>query len=176
MRSWRRPDGKQFPFRSRLTLSEGEGPPADRRFARERSAAGLHASRDYLYRTARGERQHRSGVIPLDLLPRRCPVCHDHTIIGHWLRFRQAHDDRHEHIWVRRGICHPCGRPSRSCPIGSHLQHRSACIAGNRPVRASPQAIPLSKQRRPAKIRRARPIHPRFADGHIGVCTACALG
>ena len=39
--------------------------PADRNFGRERSAAGLHASRDSFYRTARSERQHRSGVIPL---------------------------------------------------------------------------------------------------------------
>ena len=53
--------------------------PADRNFGRERSAAGLHASRDSLYRTARGERQHRAGVIPLELLPRRCPVCRDDT-------------------------------------------------------------------------------------------------
>ena len=84
--------------------------PADRNLVRERSAAGLHASRDYLYCTARGERQHRPGVIPLELLPRRCPVCRDHTIIGHGRRLRQAHDDRHEHIWVRRGICHPCNK------------------------------------------------------------------
>jgi len=69
---------------------------------------GLHASRDSLYRTARGERQHRPGVIPLGLLPRRCPVCCDHTIIGHGQRLRQAHDDRHERIWVRRGMCRLC--------------------------------------------------------------------
>jgi hypothetical protein len=48
------------------------------------------------------------GVIPLDLLPRRCPVCGDHTIIGHGRRLRPAHDDRQESIWVRRGICQPC--------------------------------------------------------------------
>ena len=41
----------------------------------------------------------------MDLLPRECPVCRGHTIIGHGRRFRQAHDDRHESIWVRRGIC-----------------------------------------------------------------------
>ena len=84
--------------------------PADRNFRRERSAAGLHASRDSLYRTARGKRQHRPGVIPLNLLPRRCPVCREHTIIGHGRRLRQAHDDRHERIWVRRGFCRPCNQ------------------------------------------------------------------
>ena len=48
------------------------------------------------------------GVIPLDLLPRRCPVCGDYTIIGQGRRLRPAHDDRQERIWVRRGICQPC--------------------------------------------------------------------
>jgi len=47
-------------------------------------------------------------VIPLDLLPRQCPICQEQTIIGHGRRLRPAHDDRHEAIWVRRGICHPC--------------------------------------------------------------------
>jgi hypothetical protein len=41
-------------------------------------------------------------------LPRRCPVCRDDTIIGHGRRLRQSHDDQHECIWVRRGICEPC--------------------------------------------------------------------
>ena len=49
-------------------------------------------------------------MIPLDRLPRRCPVCHDDTIIGHGRRRRQCHDDQHECIWVRRGICEPCGK------------------------------------------------------------------
>jgi hypothetical protein len=47
-------------------------------------------------------------VIPLERLPRRCPLCQHDTIIGHGQRLRQAHDDHHERIWVRRGICRPC--------------------------------------------------------------------
>jgi hypothetical protein len=46
----------------------------------------------------------------LDLLPRRCPVCLNYTIIGHGRRSRQAHDDPHERIWVRRGFCPPCNK------------------------------------------------------------------
>ena len=40
-------------------------------------AAGLHASRDSLYRTATSRRQDRSGVtrISLQQIPRWCPVC-----------------------------------------------------------------------------------------------------
>jgi hypothetical protein len=49
-------------------------------------------------------------VIPLALLPRQCPVCRKHTIIGHGRRFRQSHDDQRESIWVRRGVCQPCGK------------------------------------------------------------------
>jgi hypothetical protein len=47
-------------------------------------------------------------VIPLDLLPRRCPLCRSHTIIGHGRRLRQAHDDCHAQVWIRRGICRLC--------------------------------------------------------------------
>jgi len=46
----------------------------------------------------------------LDLLPRLCPLCQDNTVIGHGRRLRQAHDDQHQRIWVRRGICRPCGK------------------------------------------------------------------
>jgi hypothetical protein len=32
-----------------------------------------------------------------------------HSIIGHGRRLRQCHDHQHQAIWVRRGICPPCG-------------------------------------------------------------------
>ena len=72
--------------------------------------AGLHASRDSFYRTARAARQVRPGVnvFPLALLPRRCPRCGEHSIIGHGRRRKQAHDAAHDWIWVRRGLCPRC--------------------------------------------------------------------
>ena len=99
--------------------------PADRNFHWERSAAGLHASRDSLCRTARSKRRRRAGVIPLELLPRHCPVCHRDTIIGHGRRSRQAHDDRQQSMWVRRGLCQPCQKtytilPDRLAPFGHY--------------------------------------------------------
>jgi len=48
------------------------------------------------------------GLIPLGLLPRLCPLCHNDTIIGHGRRLRQANDDKHQRVWVRRGICRSC--------------------------------------------------------------------
>ncbi len=62
------------------------------------------------------------------------------------------------------------GRPSRSCRIGWCRPGTTACVADTRRVNVSPQVIPLSKQRRTAKIRRACPIHALCADGRNGDC------
>ena len=153
-----------FFFRSKLTLPEGEGPPTDRDFGRERSAASLHASRDYLYRTARGERQHRAGVIPLDLLPRRCPICRDDTIIGHGRRLRQCHDNQHEGIWVRRGICAPCKKtftvlPDWLAPAGHYSLRcrQEACEridGGDSTEQAAPHCRDSTRLPDPSTVRR----------------------
>jgi hypothetical protein len=104
--------------------------PADRNFGRKRSPAGLHASRDSFYRTARSGRQDRAGVteIPLTQLPRLCPFCGNRTIIGHGRRFKQAHDEWHTQIWIRRGLCRPCQKtftvlPDWSAPAGIYSLH-----------------------------------------------------
>ena len=104
------------------------------------------------------------GVIPLDLLPRRCPVCHDHTIIGHGQRRRQAHDDRHERIWVRRGFCRPCNKtftvlPDWLAPSG-HFSLRcrqQACeriAAGDSVEQSAPHCKDPSRLPDPATLRR----------------------
>jgi len=138
--------------------------PADRNFSRRRSAAGLHASRDSLYRTARDERQHRSGVVPLDRLPRRCPACRDDTIIGHGQRLRQAHDDRQERIWVRRGICRPCRKtftilPDWLAPSGHYSLHcrQQSCkriCAGDSAEQAAPHCKDPTRLPDPSTLRR----------------------
>jgi len=52
---------------------------------------------------------------------RRCPVCDRDSIIGHGRRRKQAHDEHHDWIEIRRGICNCCGTtftflPSFSLP------------------------------------------------------------
>ena len=64
-------------------------------------------------------------AIPLQLLPRHCPVCGKHTIVGHGRRRKQAHDRRHDWIWIRRGFCRPCRKtftilPTWSPPYGHY--------------------------------------------------------
>jgi transposase-like protein len=58
-------------------------------------------------------------------LPRRCPICDQDTIIGHGRRRKQAHDERHDWIWVRRGRCPACKKtftvlPTWSAPYGHY--------------------------------------------------------
>ena len=41
---------------------------------------------------------------------RRCPVCERDSIIGHGRRRKQAHDEHHDWIGIRRGRCPDCGK------------------------------------------------------------------
>ena len=127
-------------------------------------AAGLHASRDSLYRTAGSKRQQRPGVIPLHLLPRRCPVCRNLTIIGHGRRLRHAHDERRECVWVRRGICPPCKKtftilPDWLAPCAPFSLHcrQQACesiAAGASVEQSAPHCKDLSRSPDSSTLRR----------------------
>jgi len=89
--------------------------------------------------------------VPLHLLPRLCPLCRDGTIIGHGRRLRQAHDDQHDRVWVRRGICRSCGKtftvlPNWLAPWGHFCVpcRQQACeriVAGD----TAEQAVPHCK-------------------------------
>jgi len=41
---------------------------------------------------------------------RQCPVCEHDSIIGHGRRRKQAHDEHHDWIDIRRGRCTGCGK------------------------------------------------------------------
>jgi hypothetical protein len=104
------------------------------------------------------------GVIPLDLLPRQCPACRNHTIIGHGRRLRHAHDDRRELIWVRRGICHPCRKtftilPDRLAPAApfSLRCRQQACesvAAGASVEQSAPHCKDLARSPDSSTLRR----------------------
>lgn len=40
---------------------------------------------------------------------RRCPQCSKDSIVGHGRRRKQAHDETHDWIRIRRGMCNLCG-------------------------------------------------------------------
>jgi hypothetical protein len=103
-------------------------------------------------------------VIPLGLLPRQCPVCGDHTIIGHGRRLRQAHDDRQGRIWARRGICQPCRKtftilPDWLAPSGHYTLRcrQQACeriATGDSAERAAPHCKDPTRLPDPSTVRR----------------------
>ena len=103
-------------------------------------------------------------MIPLDRLPRRCPVCRGDTIIGHGRRLRQGHDDQRQRIWVRRGICLPCGKtftilPHWLAPSGHYSlrcrQHACDRIAaGDTAEQAAPHCKDPTRLPDPSSVRR----------------------
>jgi hypothetical protein len=60
-----------------------------------------------------------------DFILRRCPICSEDSIIGHGRRRKQAHDEQHDWIGIRRGLCNRCGEtftflPPFSPPYGHY--------------------------------------------------------
>ena len=103
-------------------------------------------------------------MIPLDLLPRRCPVCGNRTIVGHGQRLRHAHDDRHDRIWVRRGICRPCrktftvlpGWLASCAPFTLHCRQQACALitAGDTGEQAVPHCKDPTRLPDPSTVRR----------------------
>ena len=120
-------------------------------------------------------------MIPLNLLPRRCPVCRDDTIIGHGRRLRQGHDDRRAWIWVRRGICRPCRKTFTILPYGllpfGHYSLRcrqQSCErigAGDSAEQAVPDCQDPSRSPDPSTVRRwaQRRLHSVWCWAQAGV-------
>jgi hypothetical protein len=100
----------------------------------------------------------------LDLLPRVCPLCRDDTIIGHGRRLRQAHDDQHKSIWVRRGICRPCRKtftilpdwliPSGHFSLGCRQVACARIADGDTAEGAAPHCKDLSRSPDASTVRR----------------------
>ena len=52
-----------------------------------------------------------------EVMLRRCPVCEHDSIIGHGRRRKQAHDEHHDWIGIRRGRCPGCGKTFTFLPL-----------------------------------------------------------
>src|SRR6266700_4684342 len=67
------------------------------------------------------------------IILRRCPVCERDSIIGHGCRRKQAHDEHHDWIGIRRGRCPGCKKtftflPPLSLPY-THYSLLARCQA-----------------------------------------------
>ena len=63
--------------------------------------------------------------VDAELILRRCPICLRDSILGHGRRCKQAHDEHHDWIGIRRGLCNRCGKtftflPPFSPPYGHY--------------------------------------------------------
>jgi hypothetical protein len=54
-----------------------------------------------------------------EIILRHCPVCDSDSIIGHGRRRKQAHDEHHDWISIRRGRCVKCGMTFTFLPVFS---------------------------------------------------------
>jgi hypothetical protein len=54
-----------------------------------------------------------------EIILRRCPVCEKDSIVGHGRRRKQAHDEHHDWIRIRRGRCGSCGTTFTFLPVFS---------------------------------------------------------
>jgi hypothetical protein len=70
-----------------------------------------------------------------EIILRRCPVCSENSIIGHGRRHKQAHDEHHDWIGIRRGLCNRCGKTFTFLPPFSPPYSHYSLIARSRALR-----------------------------------------
>ena len=51
------------------------------------------------------------------IILRHCPICKRDSIVGHGRRRKQAHDEHHDWIGIRRGRCAGCGKTFTFLPV-----------------------------------------------------------
>lgn len=66
---------------------------------------------------------------------RRCPVCLRDSVVGHGRRRKQAHDEHHDWIQIRRGVCNVCGKTITFLPMFSLPYSHYSLIARSEALR-----------------------------------------
>lgn len=59
------------------------------------------------------------AVAGAECILRRCPECLTDSVIGHGRRRKQAHDETHDWIGIRRGLCTQCWKTITFLPLFS---------------------------------------------------------
>ena len=70
-----------------------------------------------------------------EVILRRCPICLQDSIIGHGRRRKQAHDEHHDWIGIRRGVCHLCGKTFTFLPLFSPPYSHYSLVARSQALR-----------------------------------------
>ena len=59
------------------------------------------------------------ATLSAECVPRKCPECSGDSIISHGRRRKQAHDEHHDWIGIRRGLCTQCWKTITFLPLFS---------------------------------------------------------
>ena len=70
-----------------------------------------------------------------EAVPRHCPICVQDSIVGHGRRRKQAHDEHHDWIGIRRGLCNLCGKTFTFLPPFSPPYCHYSLIARSQALR-----------------------------------------
>src|SRR5215472_7889493 len=70
-----------------------------------------------------------------EVILRRCPICVQDSIVGHGRRRKQAHDEDHDWIRIRRGLCNRCGKTFTFLPFFSSPYSHYNLIARSQALR-----------------------------------------
>jgi hypothetical protein len=70
-----------------------------------------------------------------EVIRRCCPVCLQDSIVGHGQRQKQAHDEQHDWIGIRRGRCRPCHKTFTFLPPFSLPYTHYSLIARSQALR-----------------------------------------
>jgi hypothetical protein len=70
-----------------------------------------------------------------EIILRRCPICKSDSIIGHGHRRKQAHDEHHDWIGIRRGRCGSCGKTFTFLPLLSLAYTHYSLVARSQALR-----------------------------------------
>jgi uncharacterized protein DUF6431 len=70
-----------------------------------------------------------------EVILRQCPICLQNSIVGHGRRRKQAHDEHHDWIAIRRGLCNRCGKTFTFLPLFSPPYSHYSLIARSQALR-----------------------------------------
>ena len=87
------------------------------------------------FSAAQSKREADWAEASAEVIIRRCPVCSQDSIIGHGRRQKQAHDQQHDWITIRRGICRPCRKTITFLPVFSLPYSHYSLIARSEALR-----------------------------------------
>jgi len=70
-----------------------------------------------------------------EVILRQCPVCQYDSIVGHGRRRKQAHDEYHDWIRIRRGLCNICRKTFTFLPMFSPPYAHYSLLARSQALR-----------------------------------------